>query len=326
MAHEIETMAYAGNTPWHGLGVHIGDDNMTSERAIRAAGLDWKVIAQRMFYMNPRTFEYADGTHQAIVRETDGKLLGEVGANMVPVQNTEAFEFMDDLVAAGDLRYHTAGSLRGGKRVWILAQLPGGFTIGKSDRNYPFALLSNRHDGTGCLEIKPTSVRVVCANTLALARADGAATLKIQHTGNLRSKLDKARDVLGLVTATAQAFGEVAQLLATVPMVRDDMRDLAGALVPLPDEAGDRQIARVDSERAKIVELFTYGRGNGLPGVAGTAWAGLNAVTEWTGNNRGIRTGQAARLESAWFGAGDDVNQAAIGWLGERYGVALQAA
>ena len=325
MAHEIETIMFAGQTPWHGLGTYVGEHNVTSQEAIVKAGLDWEVGLMGGFYAHPRTGELVDMSTQAIVRLTDGAKLGEVGSRYQPVQNRDACAFMDGLALDGAMRYHTAMSLKGGSRIAILAQLPGGFTIGKGDRNYPFALLSNPHDGSGKLRVLPTNVRVVCANTerLALRSHDGIA---ISHDGSIASKLEAAREALGMVAAQHDLFGSLARVLADTPMPQGDMRELAKHLMPVQTDMSDRVKQRVQDDRELLVDLQRHGKGNDLPGVAGSAWAALNAVTEYVGNYRGSRSSQEARLESAWFGQGNAMTQQAVSWMSSAYSLGMDDA
>ena len=142
MSHEVEKMVFAGATPWHGLGTEI-DDATTFWDAFKMAGLDWEVQTEPLFR--------GDGSEvkaQASVRQSDNRVLGVVGPRWTPLQNRDAFEVFEPLVDSGDLKLHTAGSLREGERVWVLCQLNlDNSEIVKGDEVSKFALLSNGHDG-----------------------------------------------------------------------------------------------------------------------------------------------------------------------------------
>jgi len=118
MAHEVETMAYAGELPWHGLGVEVNND-LTPVQMMQKAGLDWSVEKQKIMTETGVPV----GQKQALVRTSDNKVLDVVGTDWNPVQNEEAFEFFAEYVAAGDMEMHTAGSLKVDKWFGLLQKL-----------------------------------------------------------------------------------------------------------------------------------------------------------------------------------------------------------
>jgi len=131
-------------------------------------------------------------------------------------QNREAFDFMDQLVGEQLAMFETAGSLKGGRRVWMLAKLPNELRIAGDDVVKPYVLLTNGHDGTAALRMIPTTVRVVCQNTLnlALGRAGSTEGLSIFHFENLDARVADARRKLGIVAKRVDLFAEEAQILA----------------------------------------------------------------------------------------------------------------
>jgi phage/plasmid-like protein (TIGR03299 family) len=202
MPHELATtadgrtaMMYCGEPPWHGLGTRL-DAPATAEEAINAAGLNYEVRLTPL--------ATADGLdvpqRKAVVRYDTQEVLGVVGNDYVPVQNREAFGFLDAVVAGGGLRYHTAGGLGRGERVWMLAKLPEQIRVKNSDDLVDqFLLLSNAHNGTAALRTFFTPIRVVCANTLAVAHRRGEGQgISIRHEGNLTAKIKEAQQLLGL--------------------------------------------------------------------------------------------------------------------------------
>lgn len=161
MAANLESMFYTRTTPWHGLGVHV-EEAPNSEDALRIAGLNWEV--QQKFILT-NDHQLIDG-YKANMRYSDGAILGIVSDRYKIVQNHEAFAFTDALLGEG-VRYETAGSLQGGKRVWLLARLPEQHIADEEFENY--LVFSNSHDGTNAVKVAVTPVRVVCHNTLNLA-------------------------------------------------------------------------------------------------------------------------------------------------------------
>lgn len=323
MAHEIENMFFVGETPWHGLGTRI-EGRPTSEEAIVAAGLDWQV--------GLKDLQIAEGgapvSHKAVVRATDGAVLGVVGPSWTPLQNTEAFRFFDPLVADGKAAYETAGSLRAGQRVWILAELmlaPSEIVPGDLVKHY--ALLSNSHDGSLAVRVGFTDVRVVCANTLQMAHgAETSKLLRLRHTKNVGEALERVREVMDLAQRSFASTAEQYRALARRGAVEADLRryvDLVfrPAQTALKDKVAEAAaVAGVSPETAeeanreriypRIVELFEAGRGTEIPGVRGTLWGAYNAVTEYVAHERG--NDDAKRLDQTWFGAGAKINARAL--------------
>lgn len=319
MAHELATtadnrtsMMYVGQEPWHGLGTRL-DNPATADEAIVAAGLNYGV------QLTP--LATTDGLdvpqRKAVVRYDTQQVLGVVGNDYVPVQNREAFGFLDAVVAKGGLRYHTAGALGRGERVWMLAKLPEQIRVKNSDDLVDkFLLLSNAHNGTAALRVFFTPVRVVCANTLAVAHQRGVGQgISIRHEGNLPAKIQEAQKVLGL----AQRFYDDAQTkidkLASHYPTAEQLKRFFESLYPDPEE--DKNNTRAKNIREELHRLFEAGIGHDAPAIKGTTWAALNAVTEYIDHHRATRardnaTRASRRLGSIWFGSGAQLK--AAGW------------
>ena len=118
MSANVETMAYAGKVPWHGLGNQVGED-VTIEQMELTAGLDWKV--NKVPFVNPVTGSNSND-YFVLVRDSDGKELSPCGKSYVPVQNRQALEFFRKFTESGNMTLETAGSLDGGRRVFVLAK------------------------------------------------------------------------------------------------------------------------------------------------------------------------------------------------------------
>jgi len=311
--HEVETMMYAGITPWHGLGTYVGDEPLTSDDAIIQAGLDWTVSKRDLF-------AFADGNavpvdnHKAIVRDTDDRVMGVVGKNYTPIQNLDAFGFMDSLVKEGAMRYHTAGSLSGGRRVWMLGKV-GESEIVPQDKVEHYLFLYNGFDGKTSLRCLWTDVRVVCANTARAALSRGEKTgVSVRHTRNAMANIKEAQKVLGLAVDAFSESADFMRTLADTPMPTSDWVDFCLTLVPEPatDEDGNiskRGRTRVDNQRRELTSLFLSGTGVSIPGVAGTAWGAYNALTEYASFHRTTRGSQDKRFESLLLGTGNDFIQ-----------------
>ena len=326
MSALVETMFYYGETPWHGLGKEVLS-TLTAEEAIKAAGLDWEVEVVPVYHQwNNRKIEIADKA--AIRRTTDGNVLAVLSPRYTPVQNREAFNFFDSVTATGEAKYHTAGSLIDGHRVWILAKLNGGGPIKvKTDDIDKYLLLMNGHDGIIALKMFFTPVRVVCNNTLmaAEAGAHSLATFRAKHVGNLAAKMERAREILGMTMKFYDTFAEKANWLAShqlptpkLPLLLAAAFGTSGAIRPEDiiklDDFGERR----KKEMVKVEALFG-GEGKGLDkkGIKGTAWAAYNAVVEYVDYARAYRGDNAAdnRLSSVWLGTGKYIKQRAWDYL-----------
>jgi phage/plasmid-like protein (TIGR03299 family) len=310
MAHEIATaadgraaMLYTGEPPWHGLGTRL-DNPATAAEAIVAAGLDYQVELTRLTTIDGIPVPQ----RVAVVRSDTQDVLGVVSPAYVPVQNRQAFGFLDAIAAEGGIRYHTAGALRRGERIWLLGKLPGEIRArGSDDVTEKYLLLSNSHDGSSALRVYFTPIRVVCANTLAAAeRASKGEGIAIRHRGNLAYKVRAAQEVLGLAVRYYDDLEDQIDLFAGHYPTSAQLESYFKSLYPDPTEGSP---SRARHAREALYTLFEQGMGNDLPAIRHSTWAAFNAVTEFIDHRRSGRGQDAddrasSRLESAWFGSG----------------------
>ncbi len=306
MAHQVEQMMYVGDVPWHGLGVKL-DNPPTIEEAIRFAGLDWTV--ERKPLVIEGTTERVPA--YAIIRETDKRRLGLVGPTYRPLQNADAFRWFQPFLDSKEVTLETAGSLRGGRHVWILARLNRDpIEIVPGDPVVNHILLSNSHNGSRSIRGGFTGVRVVCANTVAAAHRSGKL-LKVRHTDAAVEALVSMREAMQLgsqeFVATTSMMKRMARKGVTTASLKQYVRRVFEAKVVLDSEETDPKGERL---LAKIVPLFESGRGNDMPGVKGTLWGAYNAVTEYLTWQRGRSSG--TRLESLWLGDAANIGKRAF--------------
>lgn len=318
MAHNLTVangrveMAYAGDTPWHGLGVKV-EGLQTVQAMQEAAGLTWTVSPMPVFCNSLEL----DG-YKAVVRGDNGFVLGVVSDRYVPIQNVQAFDTLDAIVAEGSAVVETAGSIKDGRRVWALAKLPGTFEVVPGDAVEPYVLVSWGHNGKNSLEVRLTPVRVVCNNTLDMA-SKGRANVSIRHSANAKVRIDEARTALGLIRRQVEDTAEAYRELATFTMSEYRAKGYFAELFPAPaledGKAYQEKLARWNAHQGELLALFDHGKGSTIPGVAGTAWAAYNAVTEWTDHVYPVTQNgsvSAARQESALFGSYADVKTRAL--------------
>lgn len=307
MAHEVETMAYFGKTPWHGLGTVLADaDCYDWTAAAKKAGLDWQVELVPL--------QTADTNvaveHRGVRRSTDGKLLGVVGPRYTPLQNEAAFGWFNPFLDAREARLETAGSLRGGARVWVLAKIARDpLVIAPGDEVEKYLLLSHGHDGSLAVRVGFSAVRVVCSNTLALAHnADASKLIRLRHSKSLASNLANVREVVNLANQEFEATAEQYRLLARKDINQRDLRKYVKRVLKVEDEKA--LSACTEGVIDRIVGLCEAGRGNDLPSIRNTYWSAFNGLTEWTSHHRG-RSPQS-RLDSLWYGEGACINKLAL--------------
>lgn len=298
MAAAVETMMYNDReVPWHGLGTPV-DGLVTAKEAIQSAELDWTVSRQPVFTGEGSEI---DG-YARINRDSDGATFGIVGSKYEPIQNAEAFDFMDTLVDSGEAKYETAGSLKGGRVVWMLAEVPRGVYVA-GEEHRPYLLLANNHDGSGSCKVTATPVRVVCCNTLAMALGQAVNTVRIRHTGNVNGKIAQAREVLRIGFDYFEQFETVGDGLATRRFSEAEFARFLDSLLPVPEDA--KNAKRVEAKRSDVARL--YFESPNLENVRGTAWAAYNAVAEYADHYaevRGTKSDQDeadARTYRAWF-------------------------
>jgi phage/plasmid-like protein (TIGR03299 family) len=325
MSHEIDmsngraNVMVAGEAAWHKLGVRV-DEAPTSDKAMELAGLDWMVEEWPMVAYDAEKGEriHAENT-KALVRDDTKAILGIHSERYQPLQNKDAFRFMDALADSGEVTYETAGSLKGGKVIWMLAKLPTTIEVTEQDVTSPYVLLSNSHDGTQAIRVYPTAIRVVCNNTLRLAdstRGEGAG-LNIMHLGRIDEKIAAARDALGLMRRQFEVYGDQARALAGKSMTKGAAREYFADLLPLDRGASERTAKGVERKRARLMELWAEEPANTLKGIEGTAWAAVNAVTQYADYDLRV-TGQTDaakadnRLRSMWFGQGHRLKVSAM--------------
>lgn len=324
MSHEIDQTTgraacfVAGEPAWHRLGTVVRDCQ-TSADAIRLAALDWTVDKRPVYFTPPATTQvpvdqplYREVPDAfAIVRSDTGAALSVVGSYYRPFQNAEAFDFMDTIVGERLAMFETAGALKGGRKVWMLARIPGELKIHGDDVVNPYVLLTNSHDGTSGLRILPTTVRVVCQNTLnlALSRAGTNEGMSIVHTASLEQRVTEARAKLGIIHRQLDAFQATAQTMTRTSMTSDQLAAYFATLL------GNRS----SKTQKKTLEAFAdnlHNERNTLPGMRGTLWAAYNAVSEWADHDMRV-TGQTTadkldnRVTSIWFGPAHRLKQKA---------------
>lgn len=331
MAHELaknsKTGGYAmfwvrkDGTPWHTFGEPV-DEAQTAADAIVKANQDWDAVKTPLQYAMPDGTLRLVAKQYAMIRSDTSGLLGMVSDRYQPVQNREMYGFLDKLVDSGELRYHTAGCLKGGRIVWMLAKIPETIKVVGEDIVDQYLLMAGGHDGTMSIRTLFTPTRVVCWNTLSMAMNAADSRRKsgwtFSHTGNMESKLAEARSMLGLARDHFAEFGAKARELASKDWTELKITTYFERLYPTPagdDEKAAEKAAEIQGHRDRLRELFDVGVGLAMPGVRGTAWAAYNAVAEHLDHDRPHRARNrrsATQFESSMFGPGRSLKNKAL--------------
>lgn len=270
----VETMMYNRTVPWHGLGTKV-DEAPTSADALRLAGLDWTVEQKNIQLCGGAKIQ----NYKANVRSSDGQVLGIVGDRYKVIQNSEAFSFTDDIIG-GDVRYETAGSLNGGKKIWLLAKLPETEIAG--DKTEPFMCFSNTHDGSGAIRVCMTPVRVVCSNTLNLALDTARRSWSVRHTGDLQSKMHEARICLQMANAYMGELAKEADRLANTTVTRTQLDQILEEMFPVDESSSQREKENVKKLKDEFMVCYF------APDILkfrGTAWGAVNAMSDMISHN-----------------------------------------
>jgi len=292
MPHELESMFYVRQVPWHGLGVCV-EEALESKEALTVAGLDWKVMQKPIYTANltcPSGQVYTSSNqlipnYKANVRDFDGQVLGVVSDRYRIVQNEEAFAFTDALLGEG-VKYETAGSLQGGRKVWMLAKLPEKYIIA-GERIEPFIVFSNSHDGTAAIKVCMTPIRVVCQNTLNLALNNARRSWASKHTGNVQSRMHEARETLGLAHKYMENLGKEFDNLSRIKLSDSKVMEFINELIPLSNEATAVQIKNIEQLRDDI--KIRYFEAPDLKVLGKNGYRFINAVSDFATHAKPLR-------------------------------------
>jgi phage/plasmid-like protein (TIGR03299 family) len=298
----VETSAFVGRTPWNG-GVKVEDGFIAPSEFMKQAGLDWKVKKEKTYLSDGSVIPDS----YAIRRDSDKKVLGVVGKNYVPLQNTSAFDWFTPFIDSRQASFETAGALKEGKVIWVLANANIHGEVVKNDEVKSYILLSHSHDGSLSIRSGFTNIRVVCQNTLAKAlNSSTSKLLKIKHTQSAKLALEKVQEIIDVANLDFKADLEQYRYLASKGVSRKQLDQYVTLLLGKEKDEEETKVRK--SIVSSIETYFENGRGNELG--KGTGWNMYNAVTEYLSYSRGRN--ESNRLHSLWFGNGVDVNRKAL--------------
>jgi phage/plasmid-like protein (TIGR03299 family) len=314
MAHQVQQMAYTGAEPWHGLGNRL-PTKQSIEVWQKSAGMNWEIKETPVRFMadnagalgSIHSFE-----EQKVLYRSDTKeALSVVSQRYQVVQPREVLEFYRDLTAVSGYELETAGVLKGGKKFWALARTGQSTSLKGKDQVNGYLLLATSCDGTLATTCTPTTIRVVCNNTLAIAVNGAPQAIKVPHSTRFDAQAVKQQ--LGIAVSQWEVFIYRMRTLAERKVKSHEAMNYF-LRVMCDAQPGSIEPAGLANERAlKRVQALYDGQGKGadLEAAKGTAWGLLNAVTEYVDHERRARSTEY-RMDSAWFGQGAALKQRAL--------------
>ncbi|EXI39940.1 phage/plasmid-like TIGR03299 family protein [Acinetobacter baumannii 846928] len=334
MAHQIETMAFVGQTPWHGLGNQL-PQNQPIEIWAQQAGMDWRIESSNVSYMakNERgqsiLMPYEE--QRVLYRSDTHEPLSVVSQRYQEVQPKEILEFYRDLTEQSGFELETAGVLKGGRKFWALARTGQSAALKGKDVSNGYILLATACDGTLATTAQFTNVRVVCNNTLSIAirgQTSGEGVVKVPHSTKFDAK--KIKQQLGISIKTWDEHMYEMKQLTQRKVTQQEAAAYFDAVF------NNTTMSAIDQEESiiqyylkaasiykktnsksepngramsKAMEMFNgQGRGAELSSAKDTAYGLLCSITEFVDHERRAMS-RDHRLNSAWFGAGANIKQ-----------------
>ena len=326
MAHNIGQMFYCGEKPWHKLGTAL-EKPATMEEALAAGGLDWTVSMRPLTLADENESDVPQRV--AVVRDDiragqSGRVLGVVHPNFKLLQNREGAKLFDSLFGDGKPVYHTGGFLKKGELIWLMAKLPDTIELPGEEKLDAYLLFSNSHDGSLPIDIRLTTVRVVCNNTLSMAlrKKDKAHVFRRGHSGSFAVLKAEAEEFMASVLTQLGETTESMKMLVAAQCTDDAFAAFLENLLPVPARpatagtnakaarAHDTRMATIEAKRAEIMTIHKMGRSIAcvppivIPPAAKTWWGALNSVTAWVDHVGAI---EGDRYANSLFGTGDQL-------------------
>ncbi|GAB1594748.1 DUF932 domain-containing protein [Lysobacter sp. PAGU 2638] len=308
--HLVETMAYTGEKPWHGLGNKLAPQQPI-ESWKEQAGMNWEIQESEVQYItggkNVGTIK-SFPENKVLYRSDTKAALAVVSKRFRVVQPGDVLEFYRDLTAENGFELESAGVLREGRKFWALARTGQSMVLKGRDRVDGYLLLATACDGTLATTAQFTSVRVVCNNTLRIALGEAKGAIKVPHRSHFDA--DTVKRQLGITVSSWDGFVDRMKALVECPVDPDTVEGLLRRVLTYKVQDGKANV--VNEQALATVRALHEGGGRGvmLSSSRGTAWGLLNSVTEFVDHHRRARS-EDHRRDAAWFGQGAQIKQRA---------------
>lgn len=316
MAAEVETMAYFGETPWHGMGSVLSESDRTNwELVCEKSGLNWEVEKVPLFTRETVVNNGIEDSYNLPVddqflvrRQTDKQQYGVLGNNFTILQNRDAFKWFQPWIESGLAKFETAGSLKQGAIVWAMAEIVGlQADVVPGDTITQRILLSNSHNGVQAVRGGFVQDRVVCRNTLNSAHNSKASKLlRVKHSRHLADNMLTLQRSMDVVRQEFSANMEVYRKLARTGFYRDDVVKLVKKIV-LDNDGSEKLSTRSENILEEILDSVR--NSPGADAAPNTAWSAYNGVNYYLLYQSGTKVDKSNRLYSAWFGTNKNKDQ-----------------
>jgi phage/plasmid-like protein (TIGR03299 family) len=314
MAHLVQNMAYVGDAPWHQLGNQL-PAKQPIEVWAEKAGMNWSICSSPVRYMTEQVGSLGSimsFEEQKVLYRSDTKApLSVVSDRYQVVQPREVLEFYRDLTEVSGFELETAGVLKEGKKFWALAKTGREAALRGNDLVKGYLLLATSCDGTLATTATPTTIRVVCNNTLTIALNGASSAIKVPHRSSFDAMAVKKQ--LGIAVSQWDSFMYRMKTLSECKVKSHEAMNFFLKVFCQTDSQKDGGIGLTNERALKKAQALYEGHGHGaeLLSAKGTAWGLLNSVTEFVDHERRARSSEY-RLDSAWFGQGAVLKQRAL--------------
>jgi len=314
-----QTFTSASSRPWQGIGTTVQTVMKVSE-ALLLGGLDWNVEKRPIFAGDSAgkdSFPTSTpiNNHFATVRSDNQSVLGIVGNRYEVVQNVAAFDFFDSAVGEGTACIDTVGSFGGGRKVFMLASIPEVVEPFPGDPIQRFLLFTNSHDGSSCVHVLFTNVRIICQNTLSTAIKTAKRSVSIRHTQGAVGRLKQAHLILAQEEQYWKRLKGAYQYLQRRDVNREDVAKFVTEMFPgkLDKKSGETKVSTITKKRRQaVVKAFETAPGQDLAGT--NAWGLFNGLTYWLDHERELSK-DSNLWESSVLGSGDKIRQRGFDYL-----------
>ena len=310
MSANVETMAYVGEKPWHGIGTQVSEELMPMEM-LKAAKLDWKVEKKNVYFEHEGTYIQADTKNHVLVRSDNQKVLGPAGPDYVPFQNEEVIDFYTKFCEVGHMTMETMGSLNEGRHVFALDKLKDYFVVKGDDKTDAYLLISHPHEWGKADKFLFTPIRVVCQNTLTMALGQNNKAYRVPHIQPFNSDIKlKVEEALGICTEQLNELKVSAEHLVSVQYTEKKLQQYVATLYQ-PELIKKKEKNLLGNFRPLADDVYTaVQRQPRIKASHGTWWEAFNGITWYIDHESGRE--QEKRLESAWFGNKATVKREAL--------------